>query len=355
METRRLGRTDLQLGVIGLGTEHLVEAPRETVVSVVRQAVGRGVNYFDVLFAFPHYQDDLGAAFEGLRDGILIAGHLGSAEERGQYRRTRDVGESQELFEQLLSRLRTDHVDVVFLSNCDEADDFEQITAPGGMLDLAVRLCRQGKARFIGLSGHQAPVALNAVRSGHVDVLMHSINLPAAGERRQLYHACAAERVGLIGMKPFAGGSLLSEGARPAVTPIQCLSYVLSQPGVCAAVPGVKNVEELNASLAYLAADDDEKDFSALVGHFQKDVEGQCVYCNHCLPCPAGIDVGKTIRLMDSAGHGAAAPLAAEYAALPARASDCLECGDCMERCPFEVDVISRMRQAVEVFEEGGG
>jgi predicted aldo/keto reductase-like oxidoreductase len=354
METRRLGKTDLELGVIALGTEHLVEVPRKTVVSVVREAVRRGVNYFDVLFAYPHYQDNFGAAFKGRREKVLISGHLGSALQDGQYRRSRDVGECEELFHDLLRRLATDYVDVLFLSNCDEPDDYEQIIGGGGLLELGARLRREGKARFIGLSGHQVPVATQAVESGRIDVLMHNVNLAGHADpgRRELYHACAAAGVGLIGMKPFAGGSLLQEGAGPSATPVQCISYALAQPGVCAVVPGVKNLQELNAALAYLDAAEQVRDFSGVVGRFRPDLEGQCVYCNHCLPCPAGIDVGKTIRLADTAGGTGAASLAAEYARLPAAASECLECGDCVERCPFKVDVLSKMARAVQLFEQ---
>ncbi len=354
METRKLGGSGLAVGVIGLGTEHLLEAPRETVVAVVRRAVERGVNYFDVLFAQGHYRDNLGAAFSGLRERVLIAGHLGSAEENGQYRRSRDVRECEQLFEDLLSRLRTDYVDVAMLSNCDEEDDYRQVMSPGGLLELARRLQRAGKARFIGFSGHQVPVALKAARSGAVDILMHTVNLAgdATAGRRQLYHACAAAAVGVVGMKPFAGGSLLGAGASAAVSPVQCLSYVLSQPAVATVVPGVKNVEELDAALGYLDAAEGERDFSSVVGRFQRAVEGECVYCNHCLPCEAGIDVAKTIRLTVSARAGVSGPLRAEYDALPAKASDCIECGSCMERCPFKVDVISRMHQAVEMFEK---
>ncbi|KPK85718.1 MAG: hypothetical protein AMJ81_02995 [Phycisphaerae bacterium SM23_33] len=353
MQTRTLGRTGLTVGVIGLGTEYLLDVPRGTVVSVVRQAVAAGVNYFDVLFAQPHYLDNLGAAFQGLREKILITGHLGSAVQDGQYRRSRDVRECEELFHDLLRRLGTEYVDVAFLSNCDEQADYERVMGPGGLGELAVRLQREGQARFIGLSGHQVPVASKAVASGVVDVLMHSLNLSgdATPGRKQLYHACAAQGVGLIAMKPFAGGSLLQNGTAVPPTPVQCLSYALSQPAVATVVPGVKDPSELEAALAYLDASEQERDFSAVVGRFQRDTQGRCVYCNHCLPCPAGIDVGKTIRLSDSARHGVSAALAEEYAALPAGASACLECGDCMERCPFQVDVISKMRQAARVFE----
>ncbi|MCK4284180.1 MAG: aldo/keto reductase [Candidatus Brocadiae bacterium] len=352
METRKLGRTGLEAAVMGLGTEYLVEATRETVVSVVREALDKGVNYFDVLFSYADYRDNFGAALEGRRDEIILTGHLGSADKDGQYRRTRDIAESEALIDDQLTRLHTDHLDVLFLSNCDEADDYRRIMAPGGLLALAGKLQRRGKARFIGLSGHKVPVSRRAVQSGEIDVLMHNINLSgdATEGRTELYHLCAAHDVGLVGMKPFAGGALLGPDG-PDVTPVQCLSYAVSQPGVSTLVPGVKNLEELRAALAYLDASTEERDFSAVLPHFQEPAEGTCVYCNHCLPCPSGIDIGKTIRLLVSARHGDLEPFRGHYEALEARASDCTECGACMERCPFGVDVISNMQQAVELFE----
>lgn len=353
MELRTLGRTGLEVSAISLGTEYLIEVSRETVVSVVREATDRGVNYFDVLFAYPHYRDNFGVALEGVRDRVLIAGHLGAAETDGQYRRTRDIRECQEMFDDLLARLRTDYLDVVFLSNCDEEDDYEQIMGPGGMLELAAELQRQGKARFIGFSGHQAPVSVRAVESGAIDVLMHTVNLAGGADtgRQELLRLCASRGVGLIAMKPFAGGSLLGPGAATVVTPIQCLSYALAQPGVSTVLPGLKNPEELAADLACLDAPAEERDFSAPIATFHKGVEGQCVYCNHCLPCPVGIDVGRTIRLAVAADREVNGALVAEYARMVARASDCIECGDCTDRCPFKVDVISQMHRAVDLFE----
>lgn len=355
MERRRLGRTGLEVGVVSLGTEYLVEATRETVVEVVREAVAGGVSYFDVLFAYPHYRDNFGAAFEGLRDEIAVAGHLGVAEQDGQYRMTRDVRESEEIFDDLLRRLNTDRVDVLFLSNCDSEEDYERIFAPGGLADLANRLRKEGKARFIAFSGHTVATSRKAVESGAIDVLMHNVSLAgdATPGRTELHQLCASRDVGLIAMKPFAGGSLLLPDARPRVTPVQCLSYVLAQVGVATVVPGVKNLHELRAVLDYLDAAPDERDFSGLVGQFQDDVEGRCVYCNHCLPCPAGVDVGKVNRLMDAAAHGVGESLADDYAALDAKASDCTECGQCVERCPFDVDVVARMHRTAELFEKG--
>ncbi len=353
MQTRTLGRTGLEVGVIGLGTEYLVGQPGDTVVSVVHEAIDQGVNYIDVLFAYTEYLDNMGAALKGKRDQVFITGHLGSAETDGQYRRTRDVAECEDLFHDVLSRVGTDYVDVVFLQNCDEEDDYKQVMGSGGLLELARRFQREGKALFIGFSGHQPPVSLKASQSGEIDVLMHSISIQgdATPGRKDLFHECAARDVGLVAMKPFAGGGLLQETGKKSVTPIQCLNYTLSQPGVCTVVPGLSNVKELRQALAYLDASDEEKDFSSVLTEFHEVEEGTCVYCNHCLPCPVGINVGETIRAVATAERGGLEAARSAYAALPVKASECIECEECVERCPFSVDIISRLHQARDVFE----
>ena len=212
MQYRRLGRTDIQISEISLGSEYLIEVPRETVVSVVDAAIENGVNYIDMLFAPAYHRDNFGAALQGRRAEVFLSGHLGAAETKGQYRRTRDIAECERYFEDLLTRLKTDYVDVLFLSNCDDDEDYhDKLMSPGGLLDLACRYKEQGKARFIAFSGHKTGPSKLAVESGQIDVLMHSMNFSNDGEkkRRDLYRLCASEDVGLIAMKPFAGGKLL--------------------------------------------------------------------------------------------------------------------------------------------------
>jgi aryl-alcohol dehydrogenase-like predicted oxidoreductase len=110
MEFRKLGRTGLDVSAIGLGTEHLNRQPRETVVSVIREAIEHGVNYFDLVFSFPEYLDNLRAAFQGHREHALLTGHLGSTERNGQYFKTRSLKTCERFFLGFLSRLGTDHV-----------------------------------------------------------------------------------------------------------------------------------------------------------------------------------------------------------------------------------------------------
>ncbi len=381
MEYRTLGKTGLKVCPIGLGTEHLVEVPRETVTSVVHEALDRGVNYIDLFLSLPDYRDNFGAALKERREEAIIAGHLGSAERDGHYFRTRDLHLSEHFFYDLLTRLHTDYIDVLMVHYVDEEDDFEQIISAGGLLNLALRLKEEGKVRFIGMSGHKVPVAMKAVKSGMIDVLMFPIN-PAfdvlsgtlqietfwdvaatldpailakqtAFDRKELYHVCARYGVGLVAMKPYANAWLFAppNSSSLPLTPVHCLSYVLSQPGVSTTVPGLKNLEELRAALHFLDANEEERDYSSILARSRWNLQGTCMYCSHCLPCPALIDVGQVIRLIDTARHGDSEELRASYNALTAHASDCTECGECMDRCPFGVDVIAKMRQGVAFFE----
>ena len=371
MEYRKLGRTELDVGVIGIGTEHLVGQPRETVISVIREAVERGVNYFDVIFAFPAYLDNIRAALQGCRDRVLLTGHLGSTEKNGQYFKSRSVKRCETFFLDFLSRLGADYVDVLFLHNFNSLNDWDKIVKPRGVLELAQRLREEGKARYIGISGHYTEVVQQAIKSGVVDVVMFPLNLfnHAMPGREGLLDLCVQHGIGVVAMKPFGGGKLLTKRGTvrvpkyqaggeafqvkisAEVTPAQCLSYVLAQVGVSMALPGVKSNVELAAALHTLEATEAERDFSGLLADFGRYVEGECVYCNHCLPCPVVIDIGQVNRLLDAARGGLTESLQRAYSALPVAASACTECGACEKRCPFGVEVVARMRQAVMVFE----
>ena len=379
MQYRKLGRTGLDVSAIGLGTEYLLNQPREAVVAVIHEAVAQGINYFDMFWAQPEFRDNMGAAFKGHREKVIITAHLGAIMRNGQHDRSRDPQVSEKYFLDFLQRLGTDTIDVLVLHNCDFQADYDTVMRAGGLLDLARRFQREGKARFIGFSGHNAATSLQAVESQNIDMLMFPVNLAshALPGKVDLLRACADHNVGLVAMKPFAGGSLLRDkrtiyvedfqigrtqmpGAptrfeKPmTITPVQCLSFVLTQPGVSTTVPGCKNPDELAAALAYWEATEEERGFSAILPAFEQFANGECVYCNHCLPCPSEIDIGQTISLLEQARQNLTAELRAAYEALPARASDCIQCSDCMDRCPFEVDVIEKMEQAVAVFGVGG-
>jgi len=173
-----------------------------------------------------------------------------------------------------------------------------------------------------------------------------------------------------VAMKPYAGGLLLSGGTISgayagaadvasgdlgralgfSLSPVQCSSYALSQPGVCAAVPGCRSPAEVRAALAYLDAGPVERDFSAIDANALWKLRRRCVYCDHCLHCPEGIGIGSLMRLLDVAKHSHQGSVRTAYQGLERNAENCTRCSLGEERCPFGVPVTERMDRPVEVF-----
>ena len=168
----------------------------------------------------------------------------------------------------------------------------------------------------------------------------------------ELFQRCQREGVGISVMKPFFAGRLLSADQSPfgaALTRSQCLQYAIDRPGVLVVVPGVQTMEHLDQILEFLTATDEEKDYS-VIGTFTADtVTGTCVYCNHCQPCPAGIDIGRVNKYYDLALAGDTIA-ANHYTKLSVNADACLHCGHCESRCPFGVKQESRMETIARYF-----
>ena len=220
----------------------------------------------------------------------------------------------------------------------------------------------QGVARHIGLSSHTPELVNLALDEGLVDMVMFSIN-PAydykkgdyangtPDERMELYRRCQRDGVGISVMKAFSGGQLLDERTSPlgkALTQYQCLQYALDKPGVLTVIPGVRDRKDLEYLLGFLDAPEEERDYS-VIGSLTNESEGKCVYCNHCHPCPAGMDIALINKYYDLAKAGDAMA-EGHYRKLEKNTSDCIQCGHCNRRCPFKVDQMKRMKEIAEYF-----
>lgn len=372
MQYRELGSTGLNISEISLGLEWLHKKKEAEVIEVIQEAIKKGINYFDIIFNFESFLKQVSNAIKGKRNEIILNHHLGSSESKGKYKKNRSIKKCTEHFNQFLEIMETDYVDIVFIHFVHTDKDFEECWKEGGVKDLALQLKEEGKARFVGMSTHHMDKAIRAAESGFIDVIMIQINLANHSHplRKEFLNICARNGVGVIVMKPFAGGKLLQanetvtfanyqtaghkvpkkkiyEGATSA----QCLHYILNQVGVSAIVPGAANIEELNDCLNYYEASEDEKDYSTLVKEFDEYIIGECVYCNHCQPCQADIDIGLVNKLLDKAKYEKTEAIQEDYNSLEVKASECIQCGDCLERCPFDVPVIERMKEVVKMFE----
>ncbi len=379
MRQRILGRAGIPVGEIGMGCEGMVGKSYEEVKSFVDLMEQTGVNCIDLYSPDPDFRSNLGRAMRGRREKFVLQAHLCSVWKDGQYKRTRDLAEVREGFEDQLRRLETDTVEIGMIHYVDSILDWETVIR-NGVMDYAQSLKAAGTIGSVGLSSHNPEVALAAVRGGLIDVLMFSVNpcydLQPAGEdvealwaeasyekplvnmdpqRQELYETCQRLGVGITVMKAFGGGDLLSEysPAGKALTLNQCLHYALTRPGVASVMSGARTVDELRASVAYEDAPREETDFAAALASLPKiSWEGHCMYCGHCAPCPKGIDIAGVTKFLHLAEAQGEVPetVREHYAVLKSHAGDCIKCGMCETRCPFQVKIKQNMERAKAVF-----
>ena len=328
MEYRILGRTGLKVGAIALGCEGFADKTAEEVRADFDFAIRNGINFLDLYASNPTLRSNIGAALAGRREKFVIQGHLCSVWEEGQYLRTRDPEKSLAAFEDMLARLGTDYVEIGMIHYVDAEADLREVL-DGPIMRLAQRLRSEGRIRHIGLSSHNPEVALAAVESGGIAIDV---------------------------MKAYGGGDLLSDANSPfgrPMTPVQCLEYALTRPGVAAVMAGCRNRAEIEAALAWCSATAAERDYTgALAGLDKFSWEGHCMYCGHCAPCSVGIDIAGVNKYynLTLAQHEIPETVREHYRLLPHHASECIACGRCERNCPFGVDIIGHMRLAAAKF-----
>ena len=349
MLKRRLGRTNFQASVVGLGGIPIARRGWDEAVAVVKRALEMGVNYIDTASAYQDSENKIGAAIKGQRDGLFIATKTTN--------RTRD-GAAADINESL-SRLGLDHVDLLLIHGVDTEEDLNRFLGVGGAVEAFRDAQQAGKVRFLGISGHQNPVLVKAIKTGVFDVILASYNLTNADADKELFPLTKELDIGVTVMKPLGGGAL---GVPPEVVQFQvadraiapaevALRFVLSNPFIHTTIPGMSKLAEVEANvpLGYVPQSMSPEE----VGVLRKKAETLgftfCQGCGYCVPeCPEEINIPEVFRLQTFHDqYGMMGYAKATYRTRHAAKVDlCTECRSCMERCPAQLEIPELLKKA---------
>ena len=379
MQYRTLGKTGLKVSEIGFGGEWLERHDEEHSIELLKYAHSKGINIVDCWMPDPKSRDIIGKAMAGCRDSWYVQGHIGSTYQDGQYVRSRDMKFVVPALEDLLLRLQTDYIDLGMIHYIDSVEEWNTVMN-GDFIQYVKELKKKGTIRHIGLSTHNPVIGKMAAESGFIEMILFSINpafdmRPATEdldsmfggydkqewsgidpERARFYQMCEENNVGLTIMKGFFGGALLDKERSPfgvAFTPVQLIHYALTRPGACSILCGYDTKEQVDAAVAYETASDDEKDYGSVIANAPLHAyNGICTYCGHCKPCPMDIDIAMVNKFYDLATIQEKVPesVSEHYKALGHTASECIGCQSCESRCPFGVEIASRMTKTAELF-----
>jgi predicted aldo/keto reductase-like oxidoreductase len=326
-------------------------------------------------------QKNINNALRGKRDKMIIQGHIGSSATSGQYDVSRDIVTCRKNFEDLLKGLGTDYIDFGMFFFVDTAKDFS-LCFEDELLKYVLGLKEKGAIRAIGASCHNSETARRIAETGIVDLVLFSVNpvfdmtpvnsdiyellddaklkenytLAVDPERLRFYQICEQRQVSITVMKTLLAGKLLSADHSPlgkAMTASQCIHYALTRPAVASVLLGCKSEAEMNESLRYLEAGEEERDYSQIIRGFKGSTNCGCLYCNHCQPCPSNIDIAAVTRYADIAELNAQnipPTVIQHYKALERHGSDCVSCLKCEGKCPFGIPVSGNMKKAAKLF-----
>jgi len=252
---RELGRTGVQVSVIGLGGSHLGQATvtEDTALSLIHQALDRGINFLDNAWDYNEGRSEM---------------RVGKALSQGGYRqkaflmtkidgRTKEAAAAQ--IDTSLKRLQTDHIDLLQHHEVLRYDDPDRIFAEGGAMEAVLAAKQAGKIRFIGFTGHKDPhihlyMLEVARRHGfHFDTVQMPINIMDAHFRsfaQLVVPQALKEGIGVLGMKCFGSGVILKSGV---VEPMDCLHYSLNVP-VSVQITGINTQELLEQAFTAVKA-----------------------------------------------------------------------------------------------------
>lgn len=350
MQKRTLGKTGWSLSVIGFGAIKLPRLGKEECSQLLHRALDMGINFIDTADCYGDSEEKIGEALRGRRNEFYLATKVDERDARGVRGK----------LERSLRRLRTDWIDLLLFHDV-RGGEYEKIFTAGGLEELQ-KAQGEGKIRAIGISIHGSiPMMRQAIESGAFSALM--VAYSALDEDRltaDLLPLAAAKGVGLIAMKPLAGGRLghfpssgwdrnLFKGESPAQI---ALRYVISNPYLTCAIPGMMSLHELQENWW---VGQEPRDLS--IGELKKFMElvaaagkGFCRNCGYCLPCPEGIPIPDIFRFENYyLSYGLKEWAKVQYKSLPHNAQACTNCQFCLERCPFGVAIPTKLKLAHQI------
>ena len=333
MKYTTLGKTGLKISRMGFGGIPIqkVDVPAvRTLMEAMREC---GVNYIDTARGYTVSERYIGEALEGMRDRFVLA--------TKSMARTKEAMEKD--IETSLRNLRTDHIDLYQVHN-PSLSDLETVVAQGGALEALLEAKAAGRIGHIGVTAHMATVFEKALSMDWVETVMFPYNIVET-QGEALMRRCTEQNVGFICMKPLAGGAL--EDAALA------MRFIAQNPDVSVVIPGMYAVGELEQNLAAM---ENEAPLSgeelAKIDQIRAELGTQfCRRCNYCQPCAAGIGISGIFVLegyLKRYGLGDWAK--ARYAAMGKKAGDCIGCGACEARCPYQLPIREMLARCKEEF-----
>ncbi|SDB09859.1 aldo/keto reductase [Butyrivibrio sp. INlla16] len=336
MKNVTLGRTGITVPQNGFGALPIQRIPLEDAVKLLRKAYDGGMRFFDTARAYSDSEEKVGAAFgDGYvkREDIVIATKTGS----------KTPEEFWEHLETSLDKLKTSYIDIYqfhLMNQCWKPDDGT------GMYECMIKAKEQGKIKHIGGTAHKIGIAKELAESGLYESVQYPMSYLATDQEIDLIHLCNEKNVGFICMKGLAGGLITNSKAAMAFA---------NQFDGLVPIWGIQRETELNEWLSYM---NDTPQMDAEIRDFieseRKELMGDfCRGCGYCMPCTVGIQINQCNRMTLMLRRAPSDSWLSEYwQAEMNKIEECVNCGACLSKCPYELQIPQLLKKNLEDYRE---
>ena len=333
MEYVTLGKTGLRVSRVGFGGIPIQRISSEACTKLFDSVVAHGINYIDTARAYTVSEAYLGEALRGRREQFILAT---KSMARSREDMARDIETS-------LNNLQTDYIDLYQIHNPNMAQ-LDTVLAPGGAMEALQEAKAAGKIGHIGLTAHSLSMFERALELDEIETIMFPYNV-VERQGEELIARCQEKNVGFIAMKPMAGGAI--EDATLA------MRYIVSNPAATIVIPGMycEGEVEQNVAAAQNTAPLSEEERAAADAVLATLGEHFCRRCNYCAPCAVGISIPNVFLFEGYLSRYGLEDWARErYATLSVKASACIGCGACEDRCPYHLPIRQMLKESAEKF-----
>lgn len=336
MQYKELGKSKLRVSVVGFGGIPVQRITGPEAKEVIIRAEELGINFIDTARGYSISENYIGEALKGRRDKWAIATKSMARDSAGMYR---DVETS-------LKNLQTDYIDLYQIHNVRTKEEYDKVFGKDGAYHALERAKSEGRIGHIGITSHSADMLKEAIESTAVETIMYPYNIIET-QGNELFRRAAELNIGVIAMKPLAGG-MLDDGAL-------AMKFILNNKDVTTAIPGMATIEEVEQNVSAVSNNypltSAEKD--KIRGISEELGTEFCRRCSYCAPCPEGIDIPTMFLMQGYKKRYNLSEWAEErYFGTQKRAKHCKACGSCEPRCPYNLPIRRMMDEVKGMFDD---
>ena len=325
----RLGKTNLEVNKNGFGALPIQRRNEADSIEILTAAYDAGIDFYDTARFYTDSEQKLGKAFEDVRENIYIASKTGME----------TVEEFWNDLETSLKELRTDYLDLYQFHNisfCPKAED--------DLYKAMLEAKEQGLIRHIGITTHKITIANEALDSGLYETLQYPFSYLSGDEELKLIDRCKDLDVGFIAMKAMGGG--LIKNSKASFAYINQFDNVLP-------IWGIQKLTELNEFLSYDESTVLDDELKSAIENDKKELgDNFCRGCGYCMPCPEEINISLCCRMSLWIRRFPTEPNMDEKTQeIMRKTLDCVECYECVDKCPYELDIPELLKENYEDYQ----